>query len=112
MSYLFRGNYQFYFSEYTLNKRCFDGFQVCQLLRADTYIYLHLGIMFVLSGMYSTNCNVGCVVKINSRTINRKFIATQLRTAVFSIAPRIVWLKNRLLEKETRFIQPAFKCGV
>ena len=79
---------------------------------ASTYIHLHLFtyIMFVLSGMHSAN--VGRGVKINSRTINRKFIATQLRTAVFSTAPRIVRLKNRSLEKETRFIQPAFKCGV
>lgn len=52
----------------------------------------------------------------NSGTINRKFIATHLHTAVFLLLHRAPYcsarLKNRLLEKETRFIQPVSKCGV
>lgn len=55
-----------------------------------------------------------CSKDQNSRTINRKFIATKLHTAAFF--PRTsycsVWLKNRLHEKETEFIQPASKCDV
>jgi len=110
MSYFFCGNYQFYFSEYTRQTLLWWVSNMSVTSRRHVHVHLSTYIMFVLSGMHSAN--VGRGVKINSRTINRKFIATQLRTAVFSTAPRIVRLKNRSLEKETRFIQPASKCGI
>lgn len=84
---IFRGNYQFYFSEYTL-KYCFNKCQIGRLF-LDTYVMFMLLEML----MHSTaNCDVNIAVKNqNGKMINRKFIATQLHTAAFFlIAFRIV----------------------